>query len=88
MNAKRELVETTSMTLKMFVQAVDINRLEESIVKSVQVDIEPFRKELLMYVCDIAALQPYIEHFAHQNLEKLTPVELLYLAKRCKSSSH
>jgi hypothetical protein len=40
---------------------VDIKGIQKSIVKAVRDDAEPFKKELLLYTCDIAELQTVVE---------------------------
>ena len=47
--------------LKQFTDSVDLKNLETSIVKSVEGGAEPFNKEVVMMVCDIAELKPFVE---------------------------
>lgn len=47
----------------MFTEAVDIKKLEKSIVSSIKSDIEPITKEEMIYVSDILELQPYVENY-------------------------
>jgi hypothetical protein len=60
--------------MKLFTESIDIKNLENSIVKSVEADIDPFKKQAVIYTADIKRLRTKVENFVIKNLHKLTPV--------------
>ena len=57
------LTEIAEDILKLFTDSVDIKKLQESIVRSVQADIDPFGKQSILFACDIDQLKPNIQQF-------------------------
>ena len=43
--------------MKKFSDSVDVVKLEQTIVDLIRQDLEPLTKEILIYACDIVALQ-------------------------------
>lgn len=45
-----------------------MKKVEEAIIKSIEADIEPLTKQILLLGCDIAQLRPTILKFLNENI--------------------